>query len=485
MVSFSEISPTTRTPFVYLEFDASRATQGVPAQPYKGLLVGQRRAGSIPVLTPARISSPSQAAAYFGVGSQLHQMAVAWFANNQETETWAIGVADPAGTAATGSIAFGGSATENGTIAAYVGGRRYPVAVVIAASTSALATALAAAVNADTSAPVTATAFTNTVTFTARHVGVIGNDIDVRVSYLDGETVPAGATATPVAMSGGAGDPTISAIWAPLGDQWFNVMVIPFTDATNLTAIETELASRAGASRHIGGLHFACKAGTLATVQTLGNARNSPRSSIMGTNASPTLPWECASAIGGQSAKALSNDAARPLQTLPLIGMLAPLPTDRWTQAQRNSNLFSGITTFTVAADGTCQIERAISTYKLNAQGGADAAWLDVNTAATADFLRWDFVNYVSGRYPRHKLANDGTQFASGQLIVTPSLMRAELIGRFRQWEGLGLVEDFEQFKRDLIVERSTQDPSRLDILLSPNFVNGLRVVAARLAFIV
>jgi phage tail sheath gpL-like len=486
MVSFNEISPTTRTPSVLLEFDASSAVQGAEGMPHKGLLVGQRRSGSVAALVPQRLQNASQAAAFWGVGSQLHQMALAWFANNTETEVWGIGLADPTGNAATGTITFTGSPTEAGTAAIYVAGERYAIAVAIAASVTALATSLAAAINADTNAPVTASPSAGVVTLTARHVGTMGNDIDLRHSYYDGETMPAGLTATmAAALSGGTGDPLVSGIWAPLGDMWLTEMVVPFTDATNLTSLEGELASRQTSQRKIGARAFACKTGSLSTVQTLGNGRNSYRSHIQGTDFSPTTPWEMAAMLAAQTAKSLAIDPARPTQFLPLIGMLAPAPKDRWTQAERNSNLFSGISTFIVAADGTCLIERTIATYKTNAFGGADSAWLDVNTSALADQWRYEYSALIGTKYPRHKVADDGTNFGPGQFILTPSGLRAETIGLALDWEFRGLLEDVDQFKRDLVCERNAQDPSRLDSVISPNFVNGLRVVAARLAFIV
>ncbi len=482
-IDFAEISSTTRTPFVFVEFDASRAATGVQAQPYKVLLVGQRlTTGTVAANIPTRIQNADQAALYFGIGSQLAGMAKAHFANNSSTETWALGVTNPAGASATGTITFAGTATEAGTVACYVQGRRYALACPIGTTAAALATALVAAL--ETSLMVTGAAVGGVVTFTSRHVGVIGNDVDLRVSYQDGERVPSGITATAAAMSGGSGDVTLSTPLGQIGDQWFNVIVVPFTDATNLTTLETELASRASAARHIGAVGVSAATGALATLATLGNTRNAPRSSIIGTNLSPTPPWEFAAAQGAVIAKYAAIDPARPFQTLPLVGVLAPLAKDRWTQAERNSLLFSGISTFTVAADGTVQIERPISTYKTNPAGGSDPAWLDLNTPLTLDFLRFDYTNLVTTRYARHKLANDGTNFGAGQAIVTPSLMRAELVARFRAWEELGLVEDFEQFKQDLIVERNRQDSSRLDVLMPPNLVNGLRVLGTKIAFI-
>jgi phage tail sheath gpL-like len=47
----------------------------------------------------------------------------------------------------------------------------------------------------------------------------------------------------------------------------------------------------------------------------------------------------------------------------------------------------------------------------------------------------------VTSKYARTKLAADGTRFAPGSAIVTPSMIRAELIAQYRQLEFDGLVQ--------------------------------------------
>ena len=46
-----------------------------------------------------------------------------------------------------------------------------------------------------------------------------------------------------------------------------------------------------------------------------------------------------------------------------------------------------------------------------------------------------------------------------------------------------GIVENSELFKKYLIVERNVDDPNRLDVLLPPDLVNGLRIFAALVQF--
>jgi phage tail sheath gpL-like len=138
-----------------------------------------------------------------------------------------------------------------------------------------------------------------------------------------------------------------------------------------------------------------------------------------------------------------------------------------------------------VSGDGRVQIQREITTYQKNAWGQQDAAWLDVQTPATLSFLRKDIRFLIESKFPRHKLADNGTRILAGQPIVTPDLLKDELIARALLWEGLGLVENIDLFKREVVVERDAADRNRVNALIPTNLVNQFRVFAGQLQFII
>lgn len=193
-ISFNEIPINLRVPYVYTEYDSTRANQGPGVQPFKALIVGQKLAtGTQPALTPIRITSAAQAAKYFGQGSSLHRMAVAWFAENTFTEVWAVAFDEPgAGVKATNTITITGPATAAGTLTAYIGGQRVQVAVNATDTATVIAAALVAAISALPDLPVTAANASGVVTLTAKEKGLLGNMVDSRVNYYDGEVLPAG-----------------------------------------------------------------------------------------------------------------------------------------------------------------------------------------------------------------------------------------------------------------------------------------------------
>jgi phage tail sheath gpL-like len=186
-------------------------------------------------------------------------------------------------------------------------------------ATAAIATNIAAAINANLDLPVTASVVGSTVTLLFRHKGLTGNTYDIRHSFRsDSESLPAGVTLTITAMSGGTTAPVLTNLIAAMSNIWFQIWSHPYTDATSLTAIEAELASRNGPTRSIDGQAITATAGTFSAHTTLGGGRNSQFSQIWAQPGSSTLtpPMEFAAEVAAVEALAASADPARPMTTL-------------------------------------------------------------------------------------------------------------------------------------------------------------------------
>jgi phage tail sheath gpL-like len=489
-IGFDDIPGTLRVPVAAVEFNSTRAVSGTPDAPFKLMVIGQRLSATATVAAgvPTRIMSPDQAESAFGRGSMLAEMFRYLKAANKMVETWAIGLDDLlAGVKATGKISFTGPATKPGVLALYIAGQKISVGVSAADTATQVATAAIAAINANTRIPVVAAVDgTNAyeVNLTCRWKGVTGNDVDVRINYYPDDATPVGLAVAITAMASGAGNPDVTTALTALGDEWWNGFVMPYTDSTNLTAFEEELDVRFGPLRALDGVAFTGFRGTHSATGTFGDGRNSKLFSVMGSNLSPTPPWLWAAVNGVVAMASLNMDPLRPLQTLVLPGLLPPSIGQRWTLEERNLLLYSGISTFMVDAGGRVLIERQITTYQQNGLGVADTAYLNVNTVYWLSYIRHAMSNRIRLRFPRMKLANDDARFGAGQPIVTPKIVRMELLALGREFEDRGLLEDFEQYKADLIVERDSNNPDRLNVLMAPNEVNGLIVFAAQVQFI-
>lgn len=474
-----------RKPGVYSEIDNSQAVRGPQSVTYRRLLLGQKlAAGSAAENLLVRVTSASQADALFGAGSMLAGMVRAALAIDSYTELLVLPLADnAAGVAATATIVVASPATASGTIHLLIAGRAVSVGVASGDTAAAIATAIVAAITDASDMPVTAAATGATVTLTSRHKGEAGNTLDARVNYYAGQVLPAGVALTISAFSNGAGNPDLSVALAALGDEWLHTWAIPYADAASLAKVKTELASRFAWDREIEGHAFAAARGSQGTLGALGDSHNSQHLTIVMANDEPMPAYEKAAETMAIAAYYAAIDPARPLQNLAYSWCLAPAAADRFTNQERNLLLFDGIATTKVSADGTMQAERLITTYSTNAAGASDISYLDSETLFTLMFIRHDWRDYVLRKYPRHKLADNGTRYGVGQAVVTPNVMKAEAITKFREWEGLGLVENIDDFKANLVSERNASDPNRLDLLLPPDLVNQLRIVANKIQF--
>ena len=488
-ISFNEIPSNLRAPIFAIEFDSSKAQQGPTLKVYKMLAIGQRTSsGSRAALVLDKITTKSQARDFYGPGSMLSQMVNRIIDANQIVELTCISLDDDgAGAEAVGKLAVAGTVTTAGTIFLYVGGRRLTVAAPKDADQDAIALAIKNAINADTDMPIVAVingGNANEVDVTAKHKGLEHNSLDLLFNRNDGEEFPTGISNIVItAMASGTANPDASAILPIIGDVQYDAIAFPYTDATNLTFIETELESRFGPLRQNDGHAYSAKRETVANLGSFGNGRNSKQVTVMAVEG-PSAPWEWAASLTAVSALNLSIDPARPLQTLELPGILSASDSEQFTFTERNLLLFDGIATSKVTSGGTVAIERVITMFQTNAFGAVDTSFLDVNSKATLSFLRFDLRNQFLVKYPRHKLANDGTNFAPGQVVLTPLEAKGEIISIFRVWEEIGLVEGVDQFKRDLIVERNASDPNRLDMLLPPDLLNQFRIGAAQIQFL-
>jgi phage tail sheath gpL-like len=445
---------------------------------------------------PVAVGTQAQADDKFGPGSELSRMFKAYFANNFANEVWAGPVAEPVGgTQSTGTITVATPPIEAGTIELYIGGEHLGINVGGTDTTAIVATAIAAAINANINLPVTATVATNVVTLKCVWKGINGNDIRVETNYyggVGGETTPTGLTLTLPAsnkLSGGAGTPVFTNLINNMGEDEFEYVALPYTDSTSLQAWEFEYgfgdSGRWGWQRQHFGHVFSSKRDTYSNLVTFGLTRNSGVVSIMAFEVeAPTPMYEMTAAYTAKAQRALSNDPARPLQTLQLVKCLPAPLHKRFDFIELNSLAHSGLA-IQKCWPGSAypMIAREQTTYQLNLYGYGDDAYELVTTLATLAKLLRNQRHAITSKYPRHKLADDGTRFGPGQAIVTPGIIKAELVAEYRMDMYNGLVENLSQFKKHLIVERDPNDPNRLNVLYPPDLINQLRIFAVLAQF--
>lgn len=486
-INFTQIPSNIRAPLAYFEVNSNNSS--VNSLNNKRILVlGQKLAGgSATAEVPVLVSSYEQAVTYFGEGSMLANMFEVLFKNNQFTEKWCCPSADVGGgTAATGTITVTGPATEDGTLSLYIGGVLVPVSVAASDTATEIGDAIEAAIEANGDLPVNASNTTGTVTITYKHKGTVGNYYNMQINYAgapSGEKTPAGVGVAIVQLTSGATDPDLVDAFAALPEMIFDYVLHPYRATGVLDDLDDEMDSRWDALRMLEGHCFGAAGGTASAVEAIGAARNGKHSTILdaGLN-SPTPSYLWAAALVGQVATSASADPALPMTTLPLLTVKPPQVVNQRSLSQRNSMLYSGIGTHIVEG-GRVQLDRVITNYQTNTAGAPDATWLDVNTPLTISHLRQLLRSRITSKFARMKLADDGNA-AFGSNVVTPSVIKGEIVAFMAEMKALNLVENIDVFKQSLIVERDLTDRTRINASIPPDLVNQFYIFAGNISFI-
>jgi phage tail sheath gpL-like len=476
--SFNNIFTNTRLPGFQGELDPSQANSG--QQAWRLLVVGQRlAAGTAPALDPRRITTVAEAETYFGRGSMLANMLVTVVANNPGNSVYAIALDDlpggSGGVAATGNILFTGTASHTGRLVASIGGREVSAGMIAGDAAATIVTQLVAAINAATDLPVSAApnATPEQIDFTAKNAGECGNAITVQIRMEASSLVtsPTMSNDGRITLTGGTGNPDITDVLDVMGSDWYRWIVMPYTDATNMTALETEMDRRFLPAQQIGGRAFCAFRGTYATAAAFGDSRNNPHVTCMGTGMSDTPPWIWASAIATVCSNSLANDPTRQMRSLKVINVKPPAVVDRFIDTQRDLLLFDGISTYAVGSDDSIYIEAMITMYQENPQGLPDDSLLYLNTIEWYEMYRYQ-QRILFAPYARDKLAEDSPNLPKGQPIMTPKKAKGLLADWYANFMcgTLGWCETPESYNPEVV-----KNGNRLEIIDNPNPVENNR----------
>lgn len=488
-ISFNNIPSNIKVPLFYAEVDSSAANT---IQDSGASLIIAYPLAESPIERNKLIIMPTadHAKKLAGRGSQLSRMVEAYRNIDNFGELFVIAVDEPtAGSNASGTIQISGIAEETGTLSLYIGNSKIQSRVTVSDTAETIANGLHNAINTHLDLPVTATVTNSTITLTAKNKGLSGNDIPLCFNYygtIGGEETPDGLNIVITQMHGGTGTPDLTPVIAAMGDKLIDFIAFPFNDLSSLATFNHEMDDIKGRWSYVRQLYghvYTAKKGDLSELVEFGDKLNYQHITVAGYEKTiQTSIDELIAMRTARNAIFIRNDPARPTQTGLLNGALPASDSNQFTLTEQQSLLSHGIATAYVSS-GNLLIQRDITTYQHNSYGIADNSYLDSETLHTLAYVLRKLRSVITSKYPRHKLANDGTRFGAGQAIITPAVAKAEINATYRQLELLGLVENFDLFKKNLIVERNVNDPNRLDVLFPPDLVNQLRVFAVLAQF--
>ena len=464
-IAFNSIPASIRKPGKYAEFNTALAVRTLPGNLQRTLIVGQRLAtGTVLANTVVDVFSDTDAAAYFGRGSMAHLMVRAALTANPYLSLQVIAMDDAgAGVLATNTVTLTGTATASGVLTVLVGDVPVQIAVASGDLAAAVAAALKAQFDNQPDLPVTATVAAAVVTMTAKHKGTLGNSLKVSSS-----STATGITVVSTTPASGATDPVLATVLAIVFASGHNIIITPWNDIPNLTALRTHLDSTGGPLEKRGAVGIYAHTGTLAAATTLAPSINSGRiTGILVPNAYENS-YEVAAAYG--AVVAFEEDPARPLNTLALTGIAAPPLANRLSRTEQENALYNGVTPTEVGPGDVVQIVRAITTYTKDPQSIPDISLLDLTTIRTLDYARKAWVERISLRFPRSKKS-----------ARVKKQVREELLDVAYKLQDLEILENVEANEAGFIIEDDLQDPNRLDCRIPADVVNGLHIVAMRI----
>ncbi|MCH9852966.1 MAG: phage tail protein, partial [Alphaproteobacteria bacterium] len=79
-------------------------------------------------------------------------------------------------------------------------------------------------------------------------------------------------------------------------------------------------------------------------------------------------------------------------------------------------------------------------------------------------------------------VGNDGDMLRQG--VVRPKDVKAEILALAQEWVNAGLINSIDEFRQHIAVNRSQNDPGRLEIILQPELIGQLRQIFVSIQFL-
>lgn len=459
-----------------------------------GVIFGHKSsAGSLSDNVPTLCSTPGEAAALAGVGSQLYEMFRVARRAAPVQRLYLVSV-PISGTPGAWTITVGSLAAAAGDGVIEIAGRKIPVAKAASETAAQTATAIAAAINAYADPltlaylPVTAAANTNVVTLTARHAGTTMNELEVFAdpnlpgnAYASGLTIAQSVPAT--------GTASIAAALAALGDLPMDWIISPFSETTHLDAAAAALSDISGRwawNAQLYGHYFTVNTGNTGAQTSYGLARNDRHVSVLARVAAPTPGWEWIAQAVARILPWLTDDtngnAARNQSDLVLEDIRPPRDRSLWPNyAVRNTLLGSGMSVWKVNGANQVVIDKIITMQRQNAQGMPDTTFRDIQAIAqVVHGLRYMRAG-LSYRHANKALARANP--SNLPTISTPDDIKSDCIALYGDLVDRGLFEDKAGFARRVKAEIDASNPARVNIAMDLDRVNPLDILAANATF--
>ena len=478
-IAFTQIPAGLLVPGQYQEIDNSLA--GETSDIKTALIVGVKtKTGKAPAGVPVNVVSASQAAEACGYGSPAAIMAASFLSINKTERLYVLPIDEPAaGTAWKKEYTVEAANAGAGSVMLTVNGRGVWAAVSAGLTADKIAAAIVAACNGLENNPIEATADgAGKITFSSIYKGVAGNK-----NTLEVKSLAAGVTVKAGAETEGTGVADLSKLPEMLGAKRWNYIVFDFDDEANIKVLAEELESRYSATRQIGGRAFVALSGKVGSTTETGSILaqaakiNSPHICLIPRGEAVSLPCEWASRFAASACRILADDPSANTYDTKVAGLGADSEFDFDT---RQKLLEAGVATWRLDPTGNVLIERLVTSYTENMDGGRDTSYLDIQVVETVDAVRTYINAEAKKRFKTWKLASTDENFGAGAKVMTPGIWRSFLADLYqtvfigqKNW-----CQDFESYKASILVEVKAGSKTRLEYRHRPVLIGQFLIGA-------
>lgn len=473
-------------------------------------------AGTQATNTLVFLPSAEDAASLFGRGSELHRMAIRFFEQHPTGTLYAIAVPESSGGSpvkASQTLTFVSALTGRVTLRLYLGGETVEVSWSGSSTSSVAITTMASdvcdAVLARADLAVTAQCSSGVVTFSAKHNGTRGNQIECRAEWVrDTLTTQIGTSATSsgagttaaigssgnVLASGAAGssaESITSALAALATDKYFIAMAM--NDSTAVAALTSWLASQSGVTLQYRDQAVVCSAASLGTASGSSTTQLQEREQMVWHLNSPNPPEECAAQV--MAARSIGDSAAggtlvgeetdpnANLDGLRLKSIRVQRSADDWpTITEQNSAMAAGLAVLVPdpARPGYARLLSSVTTRTKAADGSTNYSVLQTNVVTTIDYCADDLRADFSVTFAGYRLTTNGTTITQDR-VTTPNNVRSWVLGKLKGYEASAYLRDVDEHEPELAVIEDSGAPGRLLANIPGEVVPGLRQLVGAL----
>ncbi len=481
-IAFTQIPANLLVPGQYQEIDNSLA--GETGDIKTALIVALKtKTGKAAEGVPVNVLTASAAADACGYGSPAALMAEAFLSVNKIEKLYLLPVAEPtAGTAWKKEYTIQAARAAAGSVHFLINGRGVWAPVSEGQSADKIAAAIVAACNGleNNSVEAAIDSGDNTkIIFSSVYKGAYGN-----VNTVTVQSQAVGVSVTKGAVTAGTGVADLSKLPQWLGSKRWNYIVFDFDDEASIKLLAEELESRYSATRQIGGRAFITLSGVLGSATEAGSILaqavkvNSPHICLIPRKKDDaTLPCIWAARFAAAACRILADDPSANTYDAKVEGLAAD---GEFSFNERQKLLETGVATWRLDPMGTVLIERLVTSYTENSDGGRDTSYLDIQVVETVDAVRTYINAEAKKRFKSWKLASTEENFGAGAKVMTPGIWRSFLADLYqtvfigqKNW-----CQDFESYKASLRVEVKKGSKTRLEYIHQPVLIGQFLIGA-------